>query len=201
YNGIMTSVLAVPAFEKPIDYLNDLPDAVNNRNYTIGVGGRSSSLLLLFKEANSGIYKEIWNLFDHDNPTETFPMNPFRVMDKIKYERFVFMTSIMQAKVQALINGPWRFHISKEGFKPSSFGLACSVGSPLRLIFERKIGQILAAGLWDKWFDEELFESFGNPPQDPRDKGLPKLTLNHIQAVFYLGLLVKNRETPVYIDA
>ncbi|XP_068227665.1 glutamate receptor ionotropic, delta-1-like [Palaemon carinicauda] len=74
YSGMLTAVLAIPAFEKPIDSLLDLPRAVKN-GYTLGVL-KDTANEMLFREATSGIYRETWLLFNHKNPEESFVPRP-----------------------------------------------------------------------------------------------------------------------------
>ncbi|XP_068229792.1 glutamate receptor ionotropic, delta-2-like [Palaemon carinicauda] len=82
YSGTLTAVLVTPAFEKPIDDLTDLPQAISN-GFTLGIVGETS-FEYLFKEAKQGIYKETWNLFNHKDRSKSFFSGPDEPFDKVK---------------------------------------------------------------------------------------------------------------------
>ncbi|XP_068200712.1 glutamate receptor ionotropic, delta-2-like [Palaemon carinicauda] len=70
YSGTLTAVLAIPAFEKPIDSLGDLPKAVKD-GFTLCVN-RDTTNEYIFRDAESGIYKSTWALFNHKDRSESF---------------------------------------------------------------------------------------------------------------------------------
>ncbi|XP_069946498.1 uncharacterized protein [Cherax quadricarinatus] len=70
YSGTLTAVLAVPSFEKPIDSLEQLRQA-HHDGYTIATT-RDSSFQDAFQTAVSGIYHEVWKLFNHKEPDKSF---------------------------------------------------------------------------------------------------------------------------------
>ncbi|XP_068202882.1 glutamate receptor ionotropic, delta-2-like [Palaemon carinicauda] len=70
YSGMLIAVLAIPAFETPINALEELPKAVQN-GFTLGVM-KDSTNEMIFKEAKEGIYKEVWSLFNHEDRPQSF---------------------------------------------------------------------------------------------------------------------------------
>ncbi|XP_066961281.1 glutamate receptor 2-like isoform X2 [Macrobrachium rosenbergii] len=73
YSGMLTAVLAIPAYETPIDSLQDLPRAVKE-GFTVGTLG-GSNYEALFKSATEGVLKQTWDLFNHEDRSKSFVDN------------------------------------------------------------------------------------------------------------------------------
>ncbi|XP_066962134.1 glutamate receptor ionotropic, delta-2-like [Macrobrachium rosenbergii] len=70
YSGMLTAGLAVPAYETPIDSLEDLPRAVKE-GFTVGTLG-GSNYESFFKTATGGLFKQTWELFNHKDRSKSF---------------------------------------------------------------------------------------------------------------------------------
>ncbi|XP_068229311.1 probable glutamate receptor [Palaemon carinicauda] len=187
YSGMLTAVLAVPAYEKPIDSLEDLPRAVKE-GYTLGVLEDSSSEYI-FKSATDGIFKQTWNLFNHEDRKRSFVPIPVVGMKKVIDEKFVFITGETYGDIYAWKYGRANFHFGREKFLPVFPGVACQKGSPLVDNFTRAVLRFREGGLIEKWLDDY----FTKTPKDEliidKDGKRFSFTLVHLQAAFYLVLL------------
>ncbi|KAK7085913.1 hypothetical protein SK128_018158 [Halocaridina rubra] len=134
YSGTLTAVLVTPTFEKPIDYLTDIPEAVKSQGYSLGVIG-DSAFEELFKSAKEGIYEEIWTLFNHKERSKSFFSYPDQGFDQLVKGKFIFVNSQMGSKIRAIRKGLNKFHFSRQTFYPQGYGIACNSGSPFRMKF------------------------------------------------------------------
>ncbi|XP_050690664.1 glutamate receptor ionotropic, delta-1-like [Eriocheir sinensis] len=184
YSGTLTAVLAIPAFEKPIDSLEQLASA-HQRGYTIGTT-RDSSFEDTLKSAVSGIYREVWLLMNHEDPSQSFLATPGHGIQMIlKRKYFVFINAQLNSIMKATQLGRHQFHIGRQTFLPQSYGIACNTGSPLRDAFSSVLLRLIEGGLVYKWAGDEV--SGGASSQSAaKTSGPPSITLQHLQAAFFL---------------
>ncbi|XP_066976057.1 glutamate receptor ionotropic, delta-1-like [Macrobrachium rosenbergii] len=184
YSGTLTAVLVTPAFEKPIDYLTDLPEAVK-KGATIATVG-DSSFEMLFKEAKEGIYKEIWHLFNHKDRSQSFFPGPDEGFDRIIPKKVIFLNAQFNSRIRATQRGFSKFHIAKQSFYPQGYGLACFSGAPFMGKFNKMISYMTEGGLVMKWADDQVLKvALGRKNTEELDSGGPTpITLKHLQAAF-----------------
>ncbi|XP_063591946.1 glutamate receptor ionotropic, delta-2-like [Penaeus indicus] len=189
YSGTLTAVLAVPAFERPINTLNDLSKAKEN-GYTIGTI-QDSSLEFIFKEAKGGIYQEVWQLFDHEDRTRSFLTHPDLGFDKIQSEKFVFVNPELNSKIRAAQRGRDEFYFGRQTFYPQGYGIACYSGAPFLGVFNQMLGRMISAGLVNKWAQDEVQKVSRTSSTSRKGVagGPSAITLEHLQAAFFILLI------------
>ncbi|XP_068239629.1 glutamate receptor ionotropic, delta-2-like isoform X4 [Palaemon carinicauda] len=180
YSGMLTAVLAIPAYEIPIDFLRDLPRATKE-GFTVGTLG-GSSYETFFKTATEGIFKQTWDLFNHEDRSRSFVKSPFAGVKRVLEEKFVFITSDNFGNLFKVMFGKERIYLSKERFLPSYVGFACQKGSPVIAALTRVLLKMREGGIIDKIHNEYI----KNAPLDPSartvvEKKSASITLTHIQ--------------------
>ncbi|XP_069994897.1 probable glutamate receptor [Penaeus vannamei] len=186
YSGTLTAVLAIPAFEKPLDTLEDLPPAAEE-GFKVGTL-RASSTEFLFRYAESGIYKEVWDLFDGE---ESLLKTPEEGFDKVLSEKFVLINSQLNAEIRAAVRGRGRYHMGRDSFYPHGYGIACFSGAPFKPIFDVMLARINEGGMITKWAQEEILKVAGKEKGakgEAEKEGNYSLTLLHLRAAFFLLL-------------
>ncbi|XP_042861234.1 ionotropic receptor 93a-like [Penaeus japonicus] len=189
YSGTLTAVLAVPAFERPINTLGDLSEA-NQNGYTIGTI-QDSSLEFIFKESKGGIYQEVWQLFDHDDRARSFLPHPDLGFDKILQEKFVFLNPELNSKIRAAQRGRDQFYFGRQTFYPQGYGIACYSGAPFLRVFNEMLGRMISGGLVNKWAKDEV-QKVSRTTAVSRSSvagGTSAITLEHLQAAFIILLI------------
>ncbi|XP_071526279.1 glutamate receptor ionotropic, delta-1-like [Panulirus ornatus] len=186
YSGTLTAALAITAYEKPIDSLYDLAQAQQD-GYTIGLLG-DSSYDAAFKGARSGIYHEVWQLFNHEDPDQSFLPTPDSGFDAVLTRKLVYMYTDISSEVKATQRGRDNFYISRQSFLPQNIAIVCSSGSPYRDTISAILMLFTAAGLVDRWANDEV----NNIPRfmsASRDSGPTAISLQHLQAAFIIVAL------------
>ncbi|XP_071525269.1 glutamate receptor ionotropic, delta-2-like [Panulirus ornatus] len=186
YSGTLTAVLAITSFEKPIDSLHELAQARRD-GYTLGCV-RDSSFVDAFKNAEGGIYKEVWKLFNHKDPDQSFMPTPDAGMDMVLKKKFIFINSRMNSKLKAAQRGRNKFHIGRQTFLPQGSGIAFSNGSPYKIVFSRILIRLSEIGLLYKWVDDEL-NKVSQFLSTSSDAGPKPISLQHLQAAFFIMVL------------
>ncbi|XP_066976084.1 glutamate receptor ionotropic, kainate 3-like [Macrobrachium rosenbergii] len=184
YSGTLTAYLAIPAFEPPIDSLTDLPKAARD-GFTIGTL-KASSTESLFRNADSGIYKEVWKLFD---PPKSLLPTPDEGFDKVLAEKFVLINSEMNGEIRATVRGRDKYHFGRDTFYPHAYGIACNSGAPFRPKFDILLSWITEAGLVRRWAQEQINlvrRDVTTTGHSTEGEASYSLTLNHLQATFFL---------------
>ncbi|XP_068202880.1 glutamate receptor ionotropic, delta-1-like [Palaemon carinicauda] len=178
YSGTLTAVLAIPAHERPIDYLEDLPRAVKD-GYTLGVMEDSSNELL-FREAESGIYKHTWDLFNHDDRSQSFVNSPATGIARVLSTKFVYIGPTTFTQSLAAKLGSQKFHFGRSSFYPQSIVVICIPGVPYQNVFTRLLLRMVEGGLVEKWKDDEIFTASGKD-SDKEEVEISAITLTHMQ--------------------
>ncbi|XP_069164789.1 probable glutamate receptor [Procambarus clarkii] len=190
YSGTLTAVLASPTYEKPIDGLVDLPKAAAE-GYTIGTTS-DSSLEFIFKEATEGIYKQVWQLFNHKDRSKSFFRSPEQGFAKILVEKIVVVNAQLNSEVRAAQHGRESYHMARNTFYPQAYGIACNKGSPFLPKFNQMLRRITEAGLIMRWKEQEISKISGRSPSRrglSSDRGPSAITMKHLQAAFFVLLL------------
>ncbi|ROT84901.1 hypothetical protein C7M84_021915 [Penaeus vannamei] len=188
YAGTLTAMLASPSYEKPIDSLWDLLEAIKHEGYMLNVVFQSANEFV-FKEATQGIYKELWDVFD---PSVGYVHSWTEGVEKVLTGKFSYMNAQLGAEIRALRLGRHRFHFARNSFYPQRYGMALTSGAPFKEEFDRVLLQLTAAGLVDKWTRDELasVRRDGRATEGPAgDEGPGAITLVHLQAAFFLLVL------------
>ncbi|XP_066976336.1 glutamate receptor ionotropic, delta-2-like [Macrobrachium rosenbergii] len=186
YSGTLTAVLVTPAFEKPIDDLTDLPQAVHD-GFTLGIVGETS-FEYLFKEAKQGIYKETWKLFNHEDRSKSFFSTPDEGFDKILPNKLIMINPQLSSRIRATTRGLSSFHFAKLTFYPQGYGIVCFSGAPFRSKFNQILSYMMEGGLISKWTDEEVTKAAGKSPAAERKREHTAITIKHLQAAFFVLL-------------
>ncbi|XP_045588740.1 glutamate receptor ionotropic, delta-1 [Procambarus clarkii] len=180
YSGTLTAVLALPSFEKPIDSLADLLYAVKHKKYKpIVVLGTSNEFV--FREAKSGIYKEVWDVFD---PKVGYVENYSAGMDKVPKGKYVFLNAKLGAEIRAVVRGKNKYYFAKTSFYPQGYGIVCTKGSPYRDIVSKLLTRFGSAGLVLKWIKDEVRKVSKREIHPSTGPGA--ITMVHLQAAFFL---------------
>ncbi|KAG7174675.1 Glutamate receptor ionotropic, delta-1-like 26 [Homarus americanus] len=168
YSGTLTAVLAVPAFEKPIDSLEHLAQA-HHDGYTIV----------------SGIYHEVWKLFNHKDRDQSFLSTPASGFDMILKQKYVYINAQLNSELIATQQGRANYYIARETFLPQGYGIACSSGSPFKEVFSNILLRLTEAGLVYKWADNEVNKvAKNNSPTS--ETGPTAIKIQHLQAAFFM---------------
>ncbi|XP_068202303.1 glutamate receptor ionotropic, kainate 2-like [Palaemon carinicauda] len=128
YSGSLTAVLAIPAYETPIDSLEDLPRAVKD-GYTLGVM-EDSSHEYVFKEAEDGIYRKTWDLFNHKDRSKSFVNSPKTGINWVLEKDFVYIGPKTITEIIAMKLGIQKFHIGRSLFFTANIAVPCPPGAP-----------------------------------------------------------------------
>ncbi|XP_050727853.1 glutamate receptor ionotropic, delta-1-like [Eriocheir sinensis] len=180
YSGTLTAVLALPTFTKPIETLTDLLVAARQgRLHPAVVKGTSNAFLL--KEAEDGIYKDVWDVFE---PALGYAKNYDAGADKVMTGPFVFINARLGSEVRAAARGIQKFYISRDSFYPQSYGIAFQSGSPIRVVISPMLTSITASGLVGKWMRDEVRKVTKSVEVEKNYA----ITLVHLQAAFFILL-------------
>ncbi|XP_068239633.1 probable glutamate receptor isoform X3 [Palaemon carinicauda] len=177
YSGMLTAVLAIPAYETPIDFLRDLPRATKE-GFTVGTIG-DSNYETFFKTATEGIFKQTWDLFNHEDRSRSFVKSAFEGVKRVLEEKFVFITSDNYGTLFKVVFGKERIYLSKERFLPSHVGFACQRGSPIIDALTLILLKMKEGGIMDRVADESINNStFGSICQNSSSR--EKECLNYL---------------------
>ncbi|CAL4148062.1 unnamed protein product, partial [Meganyctiphanes norvegica] len=180
YSGNLIASFTIPSLEKPIDSLYDLVRASDEKDMCLAL--------------IPGTVYEFW--FEAYSCKET--RNYFRIschmcvihhfLDKLVLTENVAypMSKIGAQCVFAQGRKPYLYHIGRETFNSDFYGIAVSSGSPFRKPFEKILLRLNEAGLIDKWANDEIYKMQSS--DRPDSSGLTQITMDHLQAAFYLIL-------------
>ncbi|XP_068210615.1 glutamate receptor-like isoform X2 [Palaemon carinicauda] len=191
YSGVLTAVLAVPSYETPIDSLTDLPRATKE-GFTIGmVGGTSNEEF--FKAAKEGIYKQIWDIFKNQDYSTSFTSGIEEGMKRVLQGKYVFFAGENFKRVYTRRFGNRKYYFSRDKFFRVYVSFPFQSGSPITAIFTHFLLRLQETGIMGKWI-EDIFQTIPLDPSARKEETKSfSITLNHLQAGFYLfvmGLLV-----------
>ncbi|XP_066946009.1 glutamate receptor ionotropic, delta-1-like [Macrobrachium rosenbergii] len=191
YSGTLTAVLAIPAYEKPIDSLEDIPQAVKD-GFTVGVI-RDSTNEYIFKEATDGIYKQIWDLFNHDDRSQSFLEDVLTGVKKVLQEKFVFICPDIEFIILAETFGGRKFHYGHQCFYPQGAAFPVPPGAPYLQIFSKITLGLVEGGFYDKWEADavwNLTKSSSRAASDTdEESGSRSFTLTQLQVRQLLTIL------------
>ncbi|XP_068229758.1 glutamate receptor ionotropic, delta-2-like [Palaemon carinicauda] len=182
YSDVMISHLAIPSYEKPIDSLWDLLDAIEHRGYMTVISCGSNNEFL-FSNTDQKIYKDIWTRFDRERGCI---LTWDEGMDKVTTGKFALVNNRMGAEVRANLRGRERFHFARNEFYPHGYSIACPNGSPYKDVFQRVLQLLMWSGLVQKYTSDELMKA--RKPSTHGEKGPEPISITHLQACFYLLL-------------
>ncbi|XP_068201709.1 probable glutamate receptor [Palaemon carinicauda] len=180
YSGSLISVLSVPSYEKPIDSLQDLLDAIRHRGtQMLTVCGSNNEFL--FSMTTQQIYIDIWELFDYSTGcVKTWDEG----VDKVITGKYAYINNRMGGQVRANLRGKRRFHFAKNEFNAHGYAIACPSGSPYREVFADVLIWLMSTGLIQKFSNDELMKA--QKPETISSESPEPFTLLQLQAGFYL---------------
>ncbi|XP_068238588.1 probable glutamate receptor [Palaemon carinicauda] len=183
YSGMLTATLAIPAYETPIDSLQDLPRATKE-GFTIGTlaGGVYENF---FKTATEGVIRQTWNLFNHEDRSKSFIDDIFVGVNRVLEEKFVFITGDGFARGLVEMYGN-KFHFGKEMIYPSYMGIICQMGSPVTDTISRLVLRMREGGIVEKIANDLYRKIPMHPSATVTETKSASITLTHLQAAFYL---------------
>ncbi|XP_064120655.1 glutamate receptor ionotropic, delta-1-like [Macrobrachium nipponense] len=188
YSGTLTSYLAVPSYETPVDSLYDLPKAIKD-GYTLGIL-KDTTNELLFREAKEGIYKQVWDLFNHKNPEESFIDRPETGIHKILEKKFLFIEFKISNEILIGKIGKAKFHVARQAFYYHGIGIACPPGAPYISAFSKMLLRMGEGGLIQKWFKNEIDKvSHGKSEDNGNKEIIGAIGLDQLQAAFFMVLI------------
>ncbi|XP_066955368.1 glutamate receptor-like isoform X2 [Macrobrachium rosenbergii] len=180
YSGVLTSVLSVPSYEKPIDSLYDLLDAIRHRGTKmLTVCGSNNEYL--FSMTTQKVYVDIWALFDYSiGCVKSWDEG----VDKVITGNYAYINSHMGGQVRANLRGKRKFHFAKNEYNAHGYAIACPNGSPYREAFDDVLIWLMSTGLIQKFSNDELLKA---QRPDVIDSESPEpFTVLQLQAGFYL---------------
>ncbi|KAG7167501.1 Glutamate receptor ionotropic, delta-1-like 22 [Homarus americanus] len=136
---------------------------------------------LNIQEAEDGIYKEVWDVFD---PSEGYVNTYTDGTNKVLTGKFVFINARLGAEIRAIAKGRHRFYLGKSSFYPQGYGIACTSGSPFKNVIEQILTHLGSAGLVQKWIRDEMEKESNH--DDGANKGPGAISFVHLQAAFFL---------------
>ncbi|XP_068240964.1 probable glutamate receptor [Palaemon carinicauda] len=180
YSDVMISVLAVPSYEKPIDSLYDLLEAIKKDDY-VTVLGCGSNNEFIYSNTTMQIYTDIYARFDH---SKGCIKNWDDGMDRVLQGKYVFSNNRLGAEVRANVRGRDKFHFAAHEFYAHGYSIACPNGSPYKTSFEEVLVREMTYGLVQKYSRDELEKA--RTIQGVTERGPEPINIRHLQAVFYL---------------
>ncbi|XP_064101798.1 ionotropic receptor 40a-like [Macrobrachium nipponense] len=183
YSAKLTAVLAIPVYEKPIDSLEDLPNAVRN-GFTPSVIGDTINEYM-FKDAVDGIMKQTWRLFNHKDRSKSFVDSTSTGMRLVLQEKSVHIGPCT-AKIIAVEMGEYKFHVGRGLFYPKPVGFVYPQGAPYLRPFNKVIRRLVAAGIVNKWYDVEIRKIPRKHNEENEVSSSSAISLTHLQAAFFL---------------
>ncbi|XP_042884156.1 glutamate receptor ionotropic, delta-1-like [Penaeus japonicus] len=188
YSGTLTAVLAIPAFEKPIDSLADLLQAMKEHGFSPLFIHDTSNVHIL-KEATSGIYKEIWDRFQ---PDVGYVFSANEGVEKVLTGKFGFINAWLASEIRISTRGKHKYHMARHTYYPQRYGIALNSGAPYLAMFNRKLTQLFESGLIGKWRRDVVGGESSRGSDEGPHGGPGAITLTHLQAAFFvlgIGLL------------
>ncbi|XP_071526280.1 glutamate receptor ionotropic, delta-2-like [Panulirus ornatus] len=199
YSGTLTAALTVTAYEKPIDSLYQLAQA-HQDGFIIGTT-RDTNLETAFKNAKSGIYHEVWQLFNHEDRDQSFLPNPETAFETILQQKYVFIDAQLNSKLKAAQLGPENFYFARQTFLPQGYGIVCTSGSLFRDVFSRILVRLTEVGLMTKWENEEV-NKVSRYMSTSNRSGPTAIRLQHLQAStqYICDVVIKISVSEVKVD-
>ncbi|XP_066963850.1 probable glutamate receptor isoform X2 [Macrobrachium rosenbergii] len=182
YADVMISVLAVPSYEKPIDSLYDLLEAIEKDHY-VTVLGCGSNNEFIYSNTTMEIYKQIYARFDH---SKGCIKNWDDGMDRVLQGKYAFSNNRLGAEVRANVRGREKFHFAAHEFYAHGYSIACPNGSPYKTAFEEVLVREMTYGLVQKYTRDELEKA--RKIQGVSEQGPEPINIRHLQAACYLWL-------------
>ncbi|XP_068239643.1 uncharacterized protein [Palaemon carinicauda] len=151
--------------------------------------------------ATEGIFKQTWDLFNHEDRSRSFVKSAFEGVKRVLEEKFVFITSDNYGTLFKVVFGKERIYLSKERFLPSHVGFACQRGSPIIDALTLILLKMKEGGIMDRVTDEYI----NNVPLDPSartvvvEKKSASITLTHLQAAFYIFCIGTSVSTTTFL--
>ncbi|XP_071536145.1 glutamate receptor ionotropic, delta-2-like [Panulirus ornatus] len=137
--------------------------------------------------AKGGIYQKIWQLFNHEDPDQSF-VSTENAIEMILKKKYVFIGSRLNLKLNAARRGLDKFHFASQTFLPQGFSMACNTGSPFKDVFSRILIRLTEAGLVTKWASDEVNKVSSNISPSA-NSGPAAISLQHLQAAFFIIVL------------
>ncbi|XP_068207521.1 glutamate receptor ionotropic, delta-2-like [Palaemon carinicauda] len=186
YSGTLTAAFAVPAYEKPIDSLLDLPRAVEE-GFTLTVT-KDSTHEYLFKEAKVGVYKQVWGLFNHKDRSQSFVSSPAAGLKMVLEKKVIHICLEDVAKVVGAGLGRNKFHFSRELFFPQNVVFVVPPGAPYKDSFNRVMLKLIEGGFIDKWEYDEIKKISQKSSGEGEQSRSQVISLRDLQAAFFVIL-------------
>ncbi|XP_068209530.1 glutamate receptor ionotropic, delta-2-like [Palaemon carinicauda] len=183
YSGMLTAALVIPAFEKPINGLTDLPVAIKD-GFTLVVTEDSSNEHI-FKYATGGIYKDTWKLFNHVEKSKSFIKKADDSFGGILDNKLVLINGQLSSRYLAMERGIRRYYFARDSFAPQYYGMACFQGAPFTSTFNRLLSYMIEGGLITKWIDGE-FQKVAGSNVFWEETGPKPFSISQLQAAFYI---------------
>ncbi|CAL4098026.1 unnamed protein product, partial [Meganyctiphanes norvegica] len=185
YSGNLLAMITVPSFEKTVNSLTDIVDAVEKDGFTLNLVGDSSYELYL-KEADSVITKNLYNLL-----SKNLPENNDEGFDNVLKFKYIYIDSLSKSTVHIAKRGSNKFHISRESFSPQPLGIVLYKEAPFKDLFNRYLLYMNEAGLIDKWIRDVMDKAAiaSQEHNNHENYGPLPIALSQIWAAFFLLLL------------
>ncbi|XP_068222938.1 probable glutamate receptor [Palaemon carinicauda] len=181
YQGILTSLLAVPKVEIPVDSLQDLVDY----GKIPWANEYGTSLHQMFGDSKTGVHKKI-------NDGAFLVVASWDVRERIKKEKFAVlcdfysMKKIMSDDFSAL--GECNYYIAKQTIWYTNFAFAFPKKSPIVPLFDKLITMMKEGGLIDRYRSKSIPNATHCMVRPGKEGGTNSLvlSLNDLTGIFLL---------------
>ncbi|XP_054721270.1 glutamate receptor ionotropic, kainate glr-3-like [Uloborus diversus] len=183
YSSTLMSVLSFPAYDPPIDTLNDLAKFVTEKGYKCGCrkGTINCDSMLELRSELEVIAKSL------DSDKANFVSSLREGLDKVWKEDFAFLAQKIGSIYEAQLMEEQNFHFSGDVLDVELFSLAVRIGFSYRKDINTVIRRLSEAGLITKWRND--LTTINNMRFDMR-KGevsvVTPLSLKELKGVVYL---------------
>ncbi|XP_068202874.1 uncharacterized protein [Palaemon carinicauda] len=150
------------------------------------------------QEADSGIYKQTWDLFDHKDRSQSFVNSPATGINRVLEKKFVYIGPTTYTESLATRLGRRKFHFGRSSFYPQGIVIGFFPGTPYKDIFNDLLLRMVEGGLVTKWRDDEIMAASSqlNLVEETKTKAI---TLTHLQAAFFVIALGSSLATVVLL--
>lgn len=142
YTSNLAAQLTIRIEEKPIKNLHELAAQTAIKP----IVKKGTNLHTLFRNAESGVYREIWD----DMKDETLVQESYQGHDKVRTGQYAYMTD--KSQLDYLVSTDCEmFTVADEVFNNAGLGFVMQEDSPYVEDFSHSIIKLQEAGLIDKW--------------------------------------------------
>ncbi|XP_064082364.1 uncharacterized protein LOC135198578 [Macrobrachium nipponense] len=135
------------------------------------------------QEAKEGIYKRVWELFNHKDRSKSFVSSPAVGLNLVLEKKVIHICLEDVAKVVGAGLGRNKFHFSRELFFPQNVVFVVPPGAPYKESFNRVMQKLIEGGFIDKWEYDEIKKISQKSSGGGRESRSQVISLGHLQNI------------------